>query len=56
MKSEIFVKSTADLSKEVDELDAKADDKSISEILDEQLRRDGISGSHPTDNEQYQET
>jgi len=49
VKSEILVKSTAKLDQEVEE-DIKCEDKSISEILDEQVQRDGVSRSDTADN------
>lgn len=57
MKSEILVKSTAQLEKEVTEQDVKCEDKSLSEILDgeEKLRRERVSGSDSEDNGKVEE-
>lgn len=54
MKSEILVKSTAALEKEIIE-DMKVEEKDISEIIDEELRRTGVSGCDSPDNEQNKE-
>lgn len=54
MKSEILVKSTAKLDEEVQD-EIQDTDKDMSEIIDAELQRTGVSGCNTPDNGENQE-